>query len=117
MADDVPSELMPALQLLDDEAVVVGVAHRTTPYQLRRTPVERQPQHGDALEALLLQDAAELGADEHQAFEPVAEGVVVRLEGARRGRDLRDAIFGEARRLAERLQGVRGAAATIELVG
>jgi hypothetical protein len=148
--DDVPAELMPALQLFDDEAVVVGVGHRTAPDELGRTSIERQPEHRDALEAFLLEDAEELGAHHHHAgderlqrvavpggldravhgfeglhggeqealaallvflgelgFEPVAEGLVVGLERARRGRHFRDAVLGEARRLAERLEGVR----------
>ena len=149
--DDVPAELMPALQLLDDEAVVVGVGHRTAPHQLRRTldrtaaPAPRRARglppggcgragcapsitpeierlrrvavpggldravhgfeglHGGEQQALaaLLVLLGELG------FEPVAEGLVVGLERVRRGRDLRDAIFGQARRLAERLERVR----------
>ena len=151
---------MPALQLFDDQTVVVGVGHRAALDRLRRTPVERQPEDRDALEAFLLEDSKELGAHEHHArdeglrrvavpggldcavhrfeslhggekqvlapllvllgelaFQPVAEGLVVGLEGVRRGHDFRDAIFGEPRGLAERLRGVRGAAATIVLVG
>src|SRR5207244_783217 len=44
-----------------------------------------------------------LGELSLQAF---AEGFVLVLEGAHRGRDLRDAVFGQPRGLAERLGGI-----------
>lgn len=138
---------MAALQLLDHQAVLVGLGHGAALHRMRGARVEGQAEHGHTLEAFFLEDPEELGADEHDAGEErfrgvaaprgvyaaverlegldgseeemlapplvllgelrlqlLAEGLVLRGEGADGGVDFPDAILGQARGLEERVR-------------
>jgi hypothetical protein len=138
---------MSALQLLDHEAVLIGLGDGAALHGLRGTRIEGQAEHGDTLEALFLEDPEELGAHEHDAgqegfrgvaatrgvyaaveglegldggqeemlapllvllgelgLELLAEGLVVRGEGAGGGFDFGDPVLGQAGGLEERIR-------------
>ena len=68
-ARDAPVEPVAAQHLAHHDVVVLGVVDGLRADGLAHRGVEGQPQHGDALEPLLLQRLQQLGADQDQALD------------------------------------------------